>query len=505
MINVSAKQRSATAKNESCHISFPSGQFLQMDATLGAAREARVVELPPFDTALHAGAIGWEQFLSENATELEELLLCTAEQPSGQLGSSSMTIVSCGEWPCLVPESRLSRSLQEAARRQATLHYMQQYARANPALVLPTFGVLHMLHASNDCMAHHCKIGSQLTEERSTSVCSCDDTDNGVRGFDALAYILRRLLSTSAATSIPPQNEADLWASVWSSGYYRLLSAFFASHGDWSLIGRLQLDTARKYIDTLDAVVGTFTLVVHDGDLTLVDCSAISGNMGYTTAEVLSCVLLYDIHTDWVTMSILRNAEAHRRWLPFILHHLHTEEHRECRSVLADVLRSFLVEQRLIPITPCSLPLLLLLMHIADGRRRLPGSMSLLVWDSIQPLGPLMSRHHARLLDLFGTANEPKQPTSQTLMVIHNDDLEATSYRAEILRVLQDGGVVAVVGFHDQPHTLTDWVIATLHHTMCKNHLDGTEVCITFIVHLLRRSGGSPFIEAPLQSPLSAS
>ena len=139
MINVSAKQRSATAKNESCHISFPSGQFLQMDATLGAAREARVVELPPFDTALHAGAIGWEQFLSENATELEELLLCTAEQPSGQLGSSSMTIVSCGEWPCLVPESRLSRSLQEAARRQATLHYMQQYARANPALVLPTY------------------------------------------------------------------------------------------------------------------------------------------------------------------------------------------------------------------------------------------------------------------------------------------------------------------------------------------------------------------------------
>ena len=475
---------------------------LGMNTTMTHPREARVVQLPPFTTSVNATATGWKQFLRENSSEVAELLQYAAEQPD-DAPLDSMTVVSGGEWPSLVPESRMSRGLWDAARRQATLHHMQQYARAHPALVLPTFEALHMLHPSHemvdDCMAQR---SDTLGEPRAAIACSCDDVGNGVRAFDTLAFVLRRLLSPSAATTIPPHLEADLWVSVWSSGYCRLLSVFFAAHGDWLLMGRLEGDTAGAYLNTLSALVDTSFTLVGDpgGGLTLVDKSALSGSMGHTTAEVLSSVLLYDIHASWVTMNVIRDPEVQRRWLPFLLLHLHTEQHTESRSVLADVLRGFFVELRLHPVTPCSVPLLLFLMQLGRGRSPLPGFVQ--VWGSLKPAGSLMVKHHARIVDPLAPSNSPSVNASgPPLIVIHHDDFQAASHRKEMMAECHDGGVVAVVGTNEQapPELAETHRVTTLRHTVCH----GTGECTHFVAHLLQSS--IAISEPALQSSVSYS
>ena len=53
-----------------------------------------------------------------------------------------------------------------------------------------------MLHPSHemvdDCMAQR---SDTLGEPPAAIACSCDDVGNGVRAFDTLAFVLRRLLS----------------------------------------------------------------------------------------------------------------------------------------------------------------------------------------------------------------------------------------------------------------------------------------------------------------------
>jgi hypothetical protein len=107
--------------------------------TMTDPREARVVQLPPFTTSVSATATGWKQFLRENSSEVAELLQYAAEQPD-DAPLDSMTVVSGGEWPSLVPESRMSRGLWDAARRQATLHHMH-HVRSRPPSCIGTSNV----------------------------------------------------------------------------------------------------------------------------------------------------------------------------------------------------------------------------------------------------------------------------------------------------------------------------------------------------------------------------
>ena len=224
-----------------------------------------VCVVPMSDTAANM-APAWQTFLHVHAEELEPILShCGVdEQEVLNISDSRTAMINGADWPDVTPESRLSRSLGDSGQRRAMLHFMEKYAQANPSVLLPSFLMLHVLYPSVS-VKDHCtamKTHTALTVERSgcvsldsTIACCCDDTTSGIQAFDALVFVINRLLVPLASSKIPPQVEDGLWGRVWSSGFYMILSAFFTTHGDWRLTGRLLTETAGIYMQNLEMLM----------------------------------------------------------------------------------------------------------------------------------------------------------------------------------------------------------------------------------------------------------
>lgn len=439
--------------------SFAHLSFLcrQMNAEFGEVTTTLVTDLPAFATAVTGAGEGWRTFLAKHAESIESLLQHVGETESDWAlrvdSHNTMTVVSHGMWPEYVPQSMLSQTLVSAATKPAVLHHMLQYTRANPGLVIPPFRVLHTFHASpnTDCTAS------------ATAECLCDVTKNGVRAFDALAVVLRRLL----CLHVPPPTSGVLWKGVFESGYFVLLSAFFSAHGDWYLIGQIDTDTRRLYMHKLLTIVEQDFRVVENA---LIDQSALSGEVGCTTAEILSNVLALDILHEWVTCYVLRNTDAQRTWLPYVLLVLHREQCLANRSVLGDTLRQLWVQQRLAPVAPCSLPLLLHLMVACtwplDQEVR---------WSWVQPVGPTMSTYMSRVCDLLPaglpTMDGPK------LCIAHCDDAN------EALSMVQADECVGVVIV--QKVKTNEVADGALYHAVCGSNGHGSMSCDTYMATLV--------------------
>jgi hypothetical protein len=464
-----------------CHMSF----------TVDEGMEVCVV--PMSDTAANT-APAWQKFLHMHAEELEPILShCGVdEQEVLNISDTHDAMINGADWPDVTPESRLSRSLCDNGQRRAILHFMEKYAQANPSMLLPSFVMLHVLYPSVSVKDHCTAINthesrtigsSECVSFDSTIACSCDDTTSGIQAFDALVFVINRLLMPLAASRMLPQVEDDLWGRVWSSGFYRILSAFFTCHGDWRLTGRLPTETARIYMQNLEMLMSQSVRVLFstEGSFTLVDTSPVSDTTGCTTAEILSNVLSMDIHHEWMTAHIIRDEDAQRRWIPRLLVHIHGEQQKENKAVVGDVLRGLFVEQRMTPVTPCSILLILMLMgcYIPPDCRG-----NGFPWTSSCAIGPQISKLHQWLVGLRSPTSNDNSRGSGTLAIIHQED--TAEYQGDLNSFLQTDHArgVAIVGIDNENPCRSAIVADTLkrfvfRHTVCEHQQDRASVCYT--------------------------
>ena len=143
------------------------------------------------------------------------------------------------------------------------------------------------------------------------------------------------------------------------------------------------------------------------------------------------------------------------------------------------MLRGLFVEQRMTPVTPCSILLLLMLMgcYIPPDCRG-----NGLLWTSSHAIGPRISKLHQWLVDLRSTT--PNDNSRGTLAIIHQGD--TAEYQGDLNSFLQTDHTrgVAIVGIDNENPCRWDAVADNLKrfvfwHTVCGHQQDGAAVCYT--------------------------